>query len=105
MNNPFRNLPSVNAVLDTAPLIELRSQYGPAQITAAVRAELADARMELQDGHAALPEVVVLAKRVAERLTREERPTLRPVINATGIVLHTNLGRAPLAEAGGTRRL
>jgi L-seryl-tRNA(Ser) seleniumtransferase len=39
------------------------------------------------------------AARVAERLDRLERPSLRPVINATGVVLHTNLGRAPLADA------
>jgi L-seryl-tRNA(Ser) seleniumtransferase len=39
------------------------------------------------------------AARVAERLDRLERPSLRPVINATGVVLHTNLGRAPLPDA------
>jgi L-seryl-tRNA(Ser) seleniumtransferase len=40
----------------------------------------------------------LVASRVAERLSRDLRPKLRPVINATGIVLHTNLGRAPIAE-------
>ncbi len=40
-----------------------------------------------------------MAVRVARRLERESRPRLRPVVNATGVVLHTNLGRAPMAEA------
>src|SRR5262249_10332425 len=58
-----------------------------------VRRELGEGEeMEGQGGAEAV------AARVAERLGRELRPKLRPVINATGIVLHTNLGRAPIAE-------
>ncbi|NIW32003.1 MAG: L-seryl-tRNA(Sec) selenium transferase, partial [Actinobacteria bacterium] len=40
----------------------------------------------------------VLAERVADRLDRDREPPLAPVINATGVILHTGLGRAPLAE-------
>ena len=45
-----------------------------------------------------LPSVTDLAERIARRITEHEVPPLRPVINATGILLHTGLGRAPLAE-------
>jgi L-seryl-tRNA(Ser) seleniumtransferase len=69
-------------------------------IVEAVRAELAEIRTRLGRGDSQdanlVPETV--AARVADRLERDLRPRLRPVINATGIVLHTNLGRAPMAE-------
>src|SRR5262249_43971865 len=66
---------------------------------AAVRAELDGLRDRLKRGEAdGLADLEAVAARVVERLGREHRPRLRLVINATGIVLHTNLGRAPVAE-------
>src|SRR5207248_8745286 len=50
------------------------------------------------EGLDGMADAEVVARRVAQRLGRELRLKLREVINATGIVLHTNLGRAPLAE-------
>jgi len=98
-DNPMRSLPSVNAVLETAPLPGLQSRFAQEQLTSAVRAELDVVRNELRESaNGPPPDAAALARRVAQRLEREERPNLRPVINATGIVLHTNLGRAPLAE-------
>jgi L-seryl-tRNA(Ser) seleniumtransferase len=110
-DNPFRNLPAVNDVLETAPVLALAGQHAHEVIVAAVRAELAELRQRLGRGEAVDGQrgAEAVAGRVAERLGRESRPKLRAVINATGIVLHTNLGRAPLAaeaaraagEAGG----
>ncbi|MEA2276233.1 MAG: L-seryl-tRNA(Ser) seleniumtransferase [Solirubrobacteraceae bacterium] len=60
--------------------------------TSVARAELADRRAELLTGAADDPDLVARAR---ERL----RPSLRRVLNATGVVVHTNLGRAPLAPA------
>jgi L-seryl-tRNA(Ser) seleniumtransferase len=99
-DNPFRNLPSVNEILDLPGVRALASEHSHDAIVAAVREELTElrallARGEALDGRA---DPVSLGGRVAERLGRDFRPKLRPVINATGIVLHTNLGRAPVAE-------
>ncbi|MGE3809532.1 MAG: L-seryl-tRNA(Sec) selenium transferase, partial [Gemmataceae bacterium] len=76
-------------------------QHGRDTIVAAVRSELDDARSRLRRGEAldGLADPVGLAARVVARLEREARSKLRRVINATGIVLHTNLGRAPMARA------
>ena len=98
--NPFRNLPSVTDVLSAAPLRAAATAYAQAQIVEAVRAELAGLRENLRNG-AIVDEqasVEAVAARVALHLERECRPKLRSVINATGVVLHTNLGRAPMAE-------
>jgi L-seryl-tRNA(Ser) seleniumtransferase len=99
--NPFRNLPAVNDILATPAVQALEGLHAHGVIVAAVRQELADLRRRLAAGEPAdgLAGPEALAARVAERVGREFRPKLRPVINATGIVLHTNLGRAPSAEA------
>jgi L-seryl-tRNA(Ser) seleniumtransferase len=98
-NNPFRNLPAVNDVL-AAMEPELANGYAHDLIVETVRQELTTLREQVSrgenvDGRA---EAAGIAARVAERLRHELRPKLRRVINATGIVLHTNLGRAPIAE-------
>jgi L-seryl-tRNA(Ser) seleniumtransferase len=100
-DNPYRNLPAVNDVLDTAAVQGLNSAHSHEQIVTAIQAVLTDAREQLRRGLAMNGEISTeaVALRVVERLNRETRPKLRPVINATGIVLHTNLGRAPIAEA------
>jgi L-seryl-tRNA(Ser) seleniumtransferase len=99
-SSPFRNLPSVNEVLRSPRVQALVTTYAHDQVVAAIREELADLRDRLARGESpdGVAEVERLALQVAERLGRESQPKLRPVINATGIVLHTNLGRAPIAE-------
>jgi L-seryl-tRNA(Ser) seleniumtransferase len=98
--NPFRNLPSVNDVLACPALRDLEGRHAHEQLVAAVRAELDETRRRLKQGGTldgtAAPES--LAARAVARLAQTFRPKLVPVINATGIVLHTNLGRAPVAE-------
>jgi L-seryl-tRNA(Ser) seleniumtransferase len=98
--NPFRNLPAVNDVLATATLGEALALHPRDAVVAAVREELGRLRGRLGQGEAVDGEAAAkeLAGRVVRRLAHELRPKLRAVINATGIVLHTNLGRAPTAE-------
>jgi L-seryl-tRNA(Ser) seleniumtransferase len=72
----------------------LRSSPRPLVVETS-RSVLARAREEIQAGH----DPGDLAARVAEELERLEQPRLRRVLNATGVIVHTNLGRAPLAAA------
>jgi L-seryl-tRNA(Ser) seleniumtransferase len=88
--NPLRQLPSVDALLGQARAATDR--YGRDAAVAAIRAALAEARAA---GEARSAEL--LLARVEELLDRP--PSLRPVLNATGVIVHTNLGRAPLAPA------
>lgn len=101
MPSPFRNLPAVNAVLATPAAARLVQAHGHEPTVAAVRAALAELRDQLKttpDLNGELSPAVV-AERAAAHLAESTAPKLRPVINATGIVLHTNLGRAPVAAA------
>ncbi|MCX6018638.1 MAG: L-seryl-tRNA(Sec) selenium transferase [Chloroflexi bacterium] len=92
-SNLFRELPSVNdLLLESADLVQ---REGHARTVAALRSVLDAARADLRSG-VDLPVRSVLLARTRERLA----PALRSgVINATGVVLHTNLGRAPLSAA------
>src|SRR5262245_33515972 len=98
--NPYRNLPSVTQVLDAPAVAALRAEFGHDRTADAVRATLAALRDHLRTGSDVdgAGDLSAVAERVAARLRADARPKLRPVINATGIVLHTNLGRAPIAE-------
>jgi L-seryl-tRNA(Ser) seleniumtransferase len=98
--NPLRNLPAVNDVLRVASLQELSSTFAHEAIVTAVRCELDQLREKLRNGQGidGQSDPAAIAARVIARLRHDSRPKLRRVINATGIVLHTNLGRAPLAE-------
>jgi L-seryl-tRNA(Ser) seleniumtransferase len=88
----LRRLPSVERLSSRLP-------EAPHHLAvAAARAAIDAARETVLAGEPA-PSEEELARRAAERLARLTRPSLRRVINATGVVLHTNLGRAPLAPA------
>ena len=94
-------LPSVDRTLGLAPVLALIEAHGRAEVTACVRAVLAELREAIGDGDpASLPDLsdVAIAMRIASRVEAEARPSLRPVFNLTGTVLHTNLGRAMLPE-------
>jgi L-seryl-tRNA(Ser) seleniumtransferase len=99
-DNPLRRLPPVHEVLKAPALAALTGQHPRRLILQSVRGELARLRAQLKSGTApdAIPDAHDLAIRVVHHLTQAATPRLRPVINGTGIVLHTNLGRAPLAE-------
>jgi len=95
VNERLRSLPSVDEVLARPAIRQLAERVGRAAARAAVRAAIAESRARLQSGDALDGEPVPDA-RVLELGASEARPRLRRVINATGVVLHTNLGRAPL---------
>ena len=94
----YRKLPSVDALLRRAEVIPLLVKFSTEQVTDAVRGLLDESRAAIQKGESA-PDEVVLMTRLAERLERNSQPSLRSVINATGVIIHTNLGRAPLSVA------
>src|SRR5580765_3068839 len=94
----LRALPAVEALLHHPALAAALRDLPRALVVEAVRAELADARAKLKSNGGAAPDADAIADRAATRAAREQRPALRRVLNATGVVLHTNLGRAPLPE-------
>jgi L-seryl-tRNA(Ser) seleniumtransferase len=99
-SNPLRDLPSVHHVLATPVAQGLTGAHAHELVVHAIRAELAEVRRRLALGESldGAADASAVAERVSQRLGRDLQPKLRPVINATGIVLHTNLGRAPIAE-------
>jgi L-seryl-tRNA(Ser) seleniumtransferase len=99
----FRELPSVDELLRSPAVVELSAEHGAAVVTDAARVVLARLREEISSGLLDSSALKVALEGVSEaveaQLLRSLRYSLRPVINATGVILHTNLGRAPLAEA------
>jgi len=93
--NEKRHLPAVDRVLQQIP--ELIEAHGRQLVTGCVRAELAAAREGNKHG-LPLPDEAMLLAAIRRRADDAGRPNLRPVFNLTGTVLHTNLGRAQLAE-------
>lgn len=90
-----RTLPAVGAVLEQPALRELLRESPRARVAEAVRRIIEQARV----GSEALPSGdEAWARAVREVLARRDVRSLRPLLNATGVVLHTNLGRAPLAR-------
>jgi len=94
----YRKLPAVDALLRVPAIALLAAEYGDGLTTAAARAELAAARAAIAAGQTA-PDATAWPARLSARLAAQDAPSLRPVINATGVIVHTNLGRAPLSPA------
>lgn len=94
----LRALPSVDALLQSQAAAALLAEYGHPLTVQAIRETLAGAREELREGGMDLPGETILA-RAGTVLRAWTLPALGPVINATGVILHTNLGRAPLSRA------
>jgi L-seryl-tRNA(Ser) seleniumtransferase len=99
----LRAIPSVNVVLRSAPVVALLLNHQRDLVTDAVAATLRTVREQIVHASADTelsldldPEE--LGARVRDRINDCMRPSLRRVVNATGVVLHTNMGRAPLAE-------
>jgi L-seryl-tRNA(Ser) seleniumtransferase len=101
MSNVLRNIPSVNELLDSPPLRRLAQRANRSTVVSGVRHFLENLRSEVQGTSAEvrIPSPGELAERIAHWIAAEETLNLRPVINATGVLLHTGLGRAPLAAS------
>src|SRR6185436_10621271 len=99
----MRSIPSIEQLRQRPKLLALESTYGRAAIVDALRAEAAALRAESAAGPGPDDLVHAIERAAIERLTNECAPSLRRVINATGVIVHTNLGRAPLAPAAAAR--
>ena len=94
----LRQLPSVDRLLQTPDVAALVALHGRAVVTEAVRAALDEVRANIRAG-GDVPEYSALVQAVEAAARTRTTPTLIPVINATGVIIHTNLGRAPLSRA------
>lgn len=96
----LRQLPSVDRLLQSPDAAQLTEAYGHALTVEALRATLSEVRAAIRDNGARhLPTETTLLDEAQQWLQGLLEPTLRPLINATGIIVHTNLGRAPLSQA------
>ncbi|PYX64659.1 MAG: L-seryl-tRNA(Sec) selenium transferase [Acidobacteria bacterium] len=99
----YRKLPSVDDLLRETEIVALAAHEGHAAVADAARAVLTRLRTEISDGHldSAAVDVAIagLAGAVEHQLRKALSYSLRSVINATGVILHTNLGRAPLLSS------
>ena len=94
----LRRLPALHRLLDTETVAGLVNAYGQAAVVIGARKVLAAARADTLERGAPVPDAAGLAERLAEWVQASLTPTLVPVVNATGVILHTNLGRAPLSR-------
>jgi L-seryl-tRNA(Ser) seleniumtransferase len=104
----LRQIPSVDQILNELPhqpeTAKLMQTAGRAMAAATVREVLADVRRGARNARAqAVVSMAEIHAAVARRVEEKLSPSLRTVINATGVVLHTNLARAPLAKSAAER--
>ncbi len=99
----FRQLPSIDELLRIPALQEMTIRFGHTATLEASRQFIDGLREKISAGSLADGELAAAmaqgALTIEQRLNQSMGYSLRPVINATGVILHTNLGRAPLAEA------
>src|SRR5260370_24262870 len=97
----YRKLPGVNELLRAASVATLVFQNGPSAVTEACRLVLGRLREEISEGRLDSEGVEIALAGIADAVERQVREnlrySLRSVIDATGVILHTNLGRAPLS--------
>ncbi len=97
MSDLLRQLPSVDRLLGAVQERDALRDAGRRVLLRAVREVLEERRQALRAGLAHAVDLPDLVEAVELRVREEGRPSLRRVVNATGVILHTNLGRAPLA--------
>ena len=95
----LRDLPAVHRLLAEPEIAAFARALGPSAVKATVDEVLAEIRGQVARDGADVPSAAALNAEVGARLRRLERAGLLEVLNATGVLLHTNLGRAPLAPA------
>ena len=95
----LRRLPSVDQLLSHQRSQDLVEQFNRQMVVDAIRENLDASRQDILASQLSDLSDSALLDRIAEALHSKLQPTLRPVINATGVIIHTNLGRALLSEA------
>lgn len=102
LNDNLRHVPSVDQLLRTDAARELRERVGTRRATNIARSVIAEIRALVRGSSTKLASDGLLAEavqRMEATAQRESQAGLKAVINATGVLLHTNLGRAPLSQA------
>ena len=97
MQSDFRQLPSVDSLLLDKRIRDLEETYSREVVVGLIRQRLDMVRESIRMGRQC-PSVDELVQSIYDRGRRLGACTLQPVVNATGVILHTNLGRAPLSE-------
>lgn len=98
-DSPYARLPSVGSLLNHPQVQMLTSRFGHTAVVAGLRSELAAMRQAPVPNADSAWTTDVIAASLRQRLEDQFRPSLKPVFNLTGTVLHTNLGRAMLADS------
>ena len=97
MNSEFRRLPSVDRIISEEPIKQLEGTYPHELLVNLIRQRLERERLAIAAGNPC-PSIDEMVGSICTQLCELENPSLHPVINATGVILHTNLGRAPLSR-------
>jgi L-seryl-tRNA(Ser) seleniumtransferase len=98
MSTEFRKLPSVDQLLAHSLITQMETEYPRVYVVNLIRKQLAETRQAITDGKEC-PPVDDIARAIIHRASETVSSSLRSLINATGVILHTNLGRAPLSES------
>ena len=97
--NRYRNIPSITKLLAEPALDVVRDQIAPTVLTKLARELIDELRQRISQSEGVTPSSIQLAEQLVDRVHNYFQPAFRTVINATGIVLHTNLGRSPMHES------
>jgi len=97
MSSEFRRLPGVDRLLSEERIKQLETRYPHDLLVSLARQHLERERLSIAAGNPC-PSIDKIVESIYLQVRQLETPTLRPVINATGVILHTNLGRAPLSR-------
>jgi L-seryl-tRNA(Ser) seleniumtransferase len=92
--NPYRDLPGVDRLLAH----EAFASHNPVLLAEAIRAEIEALRAKIASGAVETVDREALLEAIEERYRAALTPSLRPLVNATGVIIHTNLGRSPIDE-------
>ena len=98
MNKLLRSIPNLDKMLKTASVCQMIEQYGYDAVLQTLREETDNLRQQIINGQTVCVDQDILLQKTQNNLSSAFESSLRPVINATGIILHTNLGRANLSR-------
>ena len=101
MESEFRRLPSVDSLISEERIGQLREIYPHSLVVDLVRQRLEQDRLSITRGNPC-PSIDEIIESICSRAQALAQPSLRAVINASGVILHTNLGRAPLSSSSTT---